>query len=442
MRILGLDITRRSKKNNEMLSELQTRARDQLSVQLGNFSGLVPIFTALGSNYMDNEAYASAIRTNAIHCSKVEFSSVRITEDGEQKHDYKHLDKLLQLRPNPLNSAAVFWERVATYYYHYNNAFIYIELDPYGDIKALWAPDPATIQFSKLADGEVLLRFNLNGVEVEYPYSMVAHIAGNVTREPLFGIQNTSIKRVLNLINTNYQGIENAIITSAYIRFIGELVTKLGDDKLEEKSRQFTERYLTVNKNRDPVGIIFSDSSYKLTPVTTNGQKTANYAEMKQFNEVVYKFLGCPEAVIAGTANEDEMVAYYERTPSVFFERVAQELTAKVFTPGEYSTGNRIVFSDRRLQYRSMATRLQIFNAGRELGAFTLGTLGDLLGLPVPHKQRNKIVVSQNYQGNKGGGPKPDGGDGGDDPNKGNNGDGDSNNGEANKNTEGGESNA
>lgn len=416
MRLFGFDIKRA---NTQQRAQSSNSAKNQIAVQLGSMAGLAPVFSALGSDYMTNEAYATAIRTNAAFCSKVVLSSVRITEDGEQKHDYKKLDKLLQLRPNPLNSAAVFWERVATYFYHYNNAFIYIECDAFGEIVALWAPDPATIQFAKLESGELCLRFNINGHEVIYPYSLMGHIAGNVTKEPLFGVQNTSIKRVLNLINTNYQGIENAIITSAYIRFIGELVTKVGDEKLEEKSRAFTDRYLNVNKNKDPVGIIFSDSSYKLTPVVTNGQKTANYAEMKQFNEVVYKFLGCPEEVIAGKANEDQMVAYYERTPSVFFERVAQELTAKIFTDGEWSAGNRIVYSDRKLQYYSMGTRLQIFNATRELGAFTFGTLGDLLGLPVPHKLRNKVVSSQNYQGDKtGGNNKPDGGDGGDDPNK------------------------
>ena len=412
MRFFGFEITRRKQQ------EPKNDAKTQLTIQLGGLNGLAPVFNALGPDYMNSEAYSTAIRTNAAYCSKAVFSSVRLTEDGEQVHDYKKLDKLLQLRPNPINTAAEFWERVAIYYYHYNNAFIYIEKDVFGDPVALWAPDPSTIQFCKL-DGELILRFNINGKQVTYPYSLIGHIAGNVTRDPLFGVQNDSIRRVLNVINTNYQGIENAIITSAYIRFIGELVTKVGDDELEKKSRKFTDRYLNLNSGKDPVGVIFTDSSYKLTPVTTNGQKTANYAEMRELNEVVYKFLGCPEEVIAGKATEDQMVAYYERTPNVFFERVAQELTYKIFTTTEYDFGNRIVFSDRKLQYYSMATRLQIFNAVRELGAFTFGTMGDLLGLPVPHSLRKKVVASQNYQGDKtGGNNKPDGGDGGNGANK------------------------
>ena len=404
MRIFGLEITRRKKREQPV----EERSLNELALQIGNAAGgISPTFNSLGSDCMRSPVYSQAIRTNARYCSRVEFSSIRINkETGEQVHDYKKLDRLLQLRPNPVNTAAEFWERIATFYFNYNNAFIYIERDVRNEIVALWAPDPSTVQYAKLENGEIWLRFTINGKQVTYPYSMMGVIASNVIKDLIFGVQNDSIREVLNLINTNYKGIENAIKTSAYIRFIGELVTKVSEEKLAEKSRDFTDRYLKVNTDGgSPVAIVFSDSSYKLTPVQTNGQKTANYAEMKQFNEEVYKFLGCPEAVILGKATEAELTAYLESTIIPFFERSAQELTYKIFTPGELDTGNKIVFSDRRLQYMPMTTRLQLFSACRELGAFTFGTLGDLLGLPVPTKLRNKVVASQNYRDpdNKGG---------------------------------------
>lgn len=397
MKFLGLEITRKRKPSKD----IEVRGLEQLALQLGNAAGITPNFTMLGSDLMRSPTYSQAVRTNAKYCSRVEFSAVRVDKkSGEQIHDYKSLDRLLQLRPNPLQTAAEFWERVATFYYNYNNAFIYLERDVRGDIVALWAPEPDGIQYAKLEDGEVWLRFTIDGKQVTYPYSLMAHIASNVIKDPLFGVQNNSIREVLNLINTNYKGVENAIRTSAFIRFIGELVTKVSEDKLAEKSREFTERYLKVNDQgaQNPVGIVFTDSSYKLTPVQTNGQKTANYAEMRQFDEAVYKFMGCPESVIAGKATEAELVAYLETTVIPFFERAAQELSYKVYSVAELDRGNRITFSDRRLQYMPMETRLKVFQACREMGAFTFGTLGDLLGLPVPTKLRNKVVASQNYR--------------------------------------------
>ncbi len=404
MKFLGLEI-KRAVRRGKLPSITQERSRShaessQLTLQLGTYPGLVPTFSILG-NFTDSEAYMSALRTNATYCSKGVFSSVRVMKDGEQIHDWGALDRLLQIRPNKVNCASVFWERVAFFYFHYNNAFIYIERDEYtNEPIALWAPDPADIQFCKLEDGELVLSFIINGKPVIYPYSLMGHIANTVINDHLFGVQNKSLKRVLNLINTNYQGIENAIIQSAYIRFLGKANTKLSPESLRAKSEELTNNYLKVGSDKDPVSVLVTDSSLDLTEVGNNIRKTATYAEMKQYNEIVYKFLGCPEAVIAGTAKEDDMVAYYERTVDQFYERVVQELTEKIFSLPEYNRGNRIVYSDRKLQYLSMNTRLNIFHAAREIGAFSLGTLGDLLGLPVPHNKRNKIVTSQNYSHN------------------------------------------
>ncbi len=423
MKILGFEIKRAVRKG-ELPPITQERSRSnhsspQLKLQLGTYPGLVPTFSIL-NNFTDSEAYMSALRTNAVYCSKGVFSSVRILKDGEQKHDWTALDRILQFRPNPINCAAVFWERVALFYFHYNNAFIYIERDAYGSPIALWAPDPAEIQFCKLeSNNELVLRFIINGKTVIYPYSQMAHIANTVIDDHLFGVQNKSLKRILNLINTNYQGIEQAIVQSAYIRFLGKIPTKLSPESLRAKAEDLTDNYLRVGSDKDPVSVLVTDSSLELTEVGNGVRKTATYNEMKQFNEIVYKFLGCPEDVIAGKATEDGMVAYYERTIDPFYERLTQELTEKIFSRAEFDKGNRIVFSDRKLQYLSMKTRLEIFNAAREIGAFALGTLGDLLGLPVPHNKRNLIVTSQNYSHNQQGksGDQDGGGEDGKQPN-------------------------
>ena len=378
----------------------QAEQSKQLVLQLGNYGGLTPVYSVYADDLEQNEAFISCVQTNALYCSKAEFSSVRVLPDGEQKHDYKQLDKLLQYSPNPVMTAAVFWERVATYYYMYSNAFIYKEQDPLGNVIAFWSIDPSRVEFSKVSSGEILLKFQLNSKEIVLPYSEIIHIARNVVHNPMFGDKNDAIKRVVDLINLNYKGVENAIVMSAFIRFIGEVVTKVSPKELRKKAKEFTENYLNVS-TKDPVGIVFTDSAYKLTPIPNGSQKTANYAETNQWNQSVYKFLGCPEKVIAGTATEDEMTAYYERTPESFFERVAQEMTRKVFTDREFDMGNRIVFSSHKLAYQTMGTKLKMFEAAREIGAFTLGTLGDLLGLPVPSGQRNIVVTSQNYSDQK-----------------------------------------
>lgn len=401
MRIFGLEINR-AKRRKELRSAPTTA--DQLRLQFGTYSGLSPTFSTF-SNYKESEAYMSALRTNAAYCSKIALSAVRIDKNGMIVHDAQNvkLDKLLQHRPNPTTNASTFWERVAFFYYHYNNAFIYKEEDMFGEAVALWAPDPADIQFIKLQEtGEIILRFVINGKTVEYPYDCMIHIANTVVNNSMFGEQNSSLKRVLQVIDTNYQGIEKAIVNSAFIRFVITCASKISDEKREKLAKDFTDNYLKVRGDGDGIAAIVADSAYEYKELNGNTAKTANYAEMKQFNESVYKYMGCPEDVIAGKADENAMIAYYGRTPSVFFARLAEELTEKLYTKGEYERGNRIIYSDQKMQYLSMATRLNIFHEAREMGIFTAGVLGDLLGLPVPNDHRDKVMISQNYSSDKG----------------------------------------
>ena len=145
-------------------AKTQTEESNQIVLQIGSYGGLTPAYYAPDGGMFSNEAAASCIQTNALYCSKVEFSSVRILPDGERKHDYAHLDKLLQYSPNPLMTAAVFWERTASFYYKYSNAFIYKEVDPFGKIIAFWSIDPSSVKFDKISTGEILLKFTLKEI--------------------------------------------------------------------------------------------------------------------------------------------------------------------------------------------------------------------------------------------------------------------------------------
>lgn len=377
--------------------ETGAAGQDAITLQIGTFGGLTPSYYPSGNAVEQSEAAITCIQTNATYCSKVDFAKVLIKGNGEKLPD-RAINKILQLSPNPVQTASAFWERVAYFYYRYNNAFIYPERNALGELVSLWCLDPSAVTFDKISTGEIILSFFINGTEQKWPYSSIIHIARMVTHDAIFGVPTDGpIARLLDIINLNFRGIENAILTSTLVRFIGKMTTKVSDERLQEISENFTKRYLTVGERKNPIGILMSDSTMDVTPITGNKQERANYAEANSWNQSIYKFYGCPEKVIQGVATEDEMVAYYERTIEPFFMRTAQELMRKLFSAREYEVGNRVLYSDRKIEYVSMKTKLEMFNAAKELGVFDLGTLGDLLGLPVPADKRNVVVTSQNY---------------------------------------------
>lgn len=365
-------------------------------VKFSELNAITPIFTAFGKDYMKSETFQICVNTNGSYASKLKIRSIRETDNGKIE-DYPELDYLLQVRPNITMCAATFWERVRSFYDIYNNSFIWIERDKQRNIKALWSIDPSTAQFGKSkANDEWFVKFTLSGKTIVVPYSDVIHISKNVLNNELWGDNNTAILNVLNLINVNYQGIENSIKTSGIIRFLGEVATKMSDAELKKRARAFTKNYLGISKN-DPVGVAFVDSMVKLTQLDTSKQKTVNVLEQQELDAKVYKFMGVPEKVASGEANEDEIVAYIERTIEPFMQKLEQEMTAKIFTMREIGYKNKIQVIYDKLENMTMKTKLEFVEKTRELGLITLGYYGDLLGVPVPKERRNEIMISQNY---------------------------------------------
>lgn len=345
----------------------------------------------------ENEAQVTCLQTNATYAAKGKFYSTLVKKDGLETHDWSALDYLLQESPNPTMSATVFWERVAYFYYRYNNAFIYLERDKDGDPRHLWSIDPTLVQIGSVEEtGDCVLKFTLNGKQLLVYHDDIVHISRIVTKDMMFGDRMPpSIQRMLDMINLNYSGIENAIKTSTAIKFIGTISSYLDDEKKKQAAKDFTDNYLNVEGEK--VGIIFNDGKVKYEPIPASQQYVANYAQANEWNKAIYKYYGCPENIIAGTATESEMLSYYERTIEPFYIRLTEEMTRKFFTRKEYGFGNRIRYKDSRLLYMNTDTRLKFFDAARELGIVTKGTLGDLLGLEVPAGIRDEIAVSQNY---------------------------------------------
>lgn len=365
---------------------------------LTSFEIFSPTFSAFGKDYLKNETFQNCVRTNASYASKMKVKSVREQKGGGSVADYQALDYLLQFRPNPIMNASTFWERVSTFYDIYNNAFIYIQKNDKDDVVALWCVDPSTARcMQSKTNKEWFIKFTLDGEEITAPYSQIIHLARNVVDNEIWGDDNRSILQVLELINTNYQGLENAIKTSAVIRFLGQVPTKLEDKELKKLAKGFTKNYLQI-KNDDPLGIALVDSMItNIKEVNTSNQKTANYMEQAEFDKKIHRFLSCPAKICEGTATEDEIVSYIETRLEPLMLKIEQEMTVKCFSKTEFNFGNRIKVSYNKLENMTMKTKIEFINATRELGFVTKGMYGDLLGIDVPSEIRNEVLTSQNY---------------------------------------------
>ena len=352
----------------------------------------VPSFSEL-SDPKFNTTFMSAVHTHAKHVSKIQ---PKIYLKDEPTKNKVYLDRLLSLNPNPVMNAPYMWKLVATSYYRDNLAILFLEWDytNYKEpLKAIWPLDfdKNSIEYREL-NGRIYLRFRLDG-ETKYASTEdLVILVREVDPSNLLGGRSPAIAETLRVIKTSYEGLEQAIRTSAFIRFIVNSTTPLSDAMKTQKAKQFADDYLTQGKS---FGVIYTDSTSQVTKVESTG-KWANVAEVKDLKNDIYEYQGITEEIIKGKYSEDDFQSYYESTIEPFLVELQSELTIKLFTPDEINKGNNVRIIANRLQNASLKTRLNIALAYMKLPVYKPNVVTDLLYLP-DLENGNKEYATLNY---------------------------------------------
>lgn len=341
------------------------------------------LFTPVFSQSYDtalNDVYLSCANAHARHISKFTPYVYKHSKRSEDQTK-QYLNRLLSLRPNPLMSAAQFWERVGNLYFLESNVFIYLQWD-YNNykepLKALWILDieENAIEIKTDNKGEVYLSFRLNGETYYTGMENIVHIARNAGPN-ILGEKNLAIKKVLDIISTNYEGIEQAIKSSAFIRFIVQSATLLNENVRKERAKDFAESYLGKGAN----GVVYLDAATDVKQVIPNN-KYANEGEMKLFENKIYNYMGISEKILKAEFSEEDWNSYYDSSLEPLANKISQELTYKIFTPKEISFGNRIEIIFDKLDTASLKTKIAVAQVIQKLPTYKPNDINRLLGMP------------------------------------------------------------
>lgn len=384
---------------SNILSALKGNKDLKQGTRVTSFENLfAPVFSQTYDAAL-NDVYVSCANAHARHASK--FTPYVYRNDARSEDPTKqYLNRLLSLRPNPLMSAAQFWERVANLYYLESNAFIFLEWD-YSNykepLKALWILDFEEHAMEIKVDdkGNVYLSFNLNGKPYYTGMENVVHIARNAGSN-ILGEKNMAIKKVLDIISTNYEGIEQAIKSSAFIRFIVQSGTLLNEEVRKSRAKDFAETYLGKGSS----GVVYLDAAQDIKQVTPNN-KYANEGEMKLFENKIYNYMGISEDILKAKFKEDDWNAYYDSSIEPFANKISQELTYKIFTSKEIAFGNRIAIEFDKLDSASLKTKIAVAQVIQRLPTYRPNDINRLLGMPVTENGEKEFSTLNYVDSNK-----------------------------------------
>lgn len=357
----------------------------------------IDVFTPFFSGQVDpklNDTFMACCQAHARHGAKFAPTALR---NGERDKITDSISTLLTLRPNPIMNAPTFWEKITENYFETNNVFLYLDFDYkniYEPLRAIYPldPDGNQVEVRKGDDGNIYIRFMMSGKIYFVNIDQIVHIARNVNSGEFFGYGNKAIEQTLKVIQTNYEGIEQAIKSSAFLRFIVQTTTMMNDDVLEQKAARFSKTYLSKNS----MGVAYIDGATNIIQANSQG-KYANADEMNFFEKKIYSYFGINEKILQATFNEDEWAAYYESSLEPLALKIETELTYKIFTKEERAKGYKIVVHTDRLQTASLKTRASIAAIIQKLPVYKPNTINELLFLPkTEHGEKEYIFL--NYE--------------------------------------------
>jgi len=345
--------------------------------QLRSLNVISPYFTG-ESNPKLNETFVTACNTHARHGSKIR---PLVYYKGAVSTNKNTLNYILSTRPNPAMNAPTFWEKVVLEYYMNNNAMIFVER---GDtiasdrVKALWVIPTESVEI-RSDEKELYFKFRIGNETYVTDMNDMIIISRNVGFiVDTFGKLDKSIEQVIKIIKTNYEGLEQSIRMSAFIRFLVSTPTVLSDDQKEKRAKEFSDRYL----GSESAAIAYIDAAQQVIQLDTAKGKYADSDIMALLEKKVKDYLNINDSMLSANYNEDQFQAYYETNMEPIAIKIAAELTDKLLTPREREVGNEIRVDANRLQTASLKTRASVAAIIQKSPVHIPNVVNELLYIP------------------------------------------------------------
>lgn len=172
--------------------------------------------------------------------------------------------------------------------------------------------------------------------EIVLPKKMVA-----IVENPFYAVMNepnSVLKRLLRILNN--LDIINEQNASGKIDLIIQLPYPVQSQKRKEQAearRSELEHQLTNSK----YGVAYTDGTERITQL--NRSLENNYmAQVEYFTNLLFSQLGISKTVFEGTASEEEILNYYNRTINPIMSAIADEISRKFLTKTARTQGQYI----------------------------------------------------------------------------------------------------
>lgn len=349
----------------------------------------------LGEWHEQNPLTENIYNTISSDLSLISYVCVQDTEDkyNEDIPYLKDLSKKLNLRPNPLQTAAdmmdTFWYNVTKY----GNGMLLITRDEYGNIKQFDSIDVGNAVFGfgyEEKQGAIYLVWqDKTSMEtLSIPYEDVIHvryIPAKIFDGDRFRCNN--FNKITQVIDTNINSMITELSSGGKVKGVLKLKNIMSKNNSKSaRSKQFIE---SVNS-----GIAVTDIGEEFQPLSKEFARVTP-AEIDDIQNYMYRMFGINKNIIDGTFTFEEYSSYYNKTLEPLINRLSQELNYKLLDDAQRERGYKIDLIKLRLMGANAKDIAALFDKAIYEGAATPNEYRRALGFK-PYEKGNHFYTNLN----------------------------------------------
>ncbi len=373
-----------------LFGEKQQETTKERLEMLNNYN---PYFSTCSEDIYDSKVARLCIDRIATHCAKLIPKHLQ-NDNREVNGD---INFLLQHRPNPIMNTFDFIYKTISMLYTDSNAFVFIQKDNRGFIKAFYPVLAKTYELLQDATNVTYLQFQfVNGQTYTIPYLDLIHLRLFYNKHDIYGTSNRVLRTDLETALTTSEGIKNAIRTSNNLKGILKFTnTMLKPKDIKENKDAFVKDYLSMENQS---GIASLDAKADFIPLDLK-PITLDKAQMEQVNYNIYDYFGISEEIVRNKFTDDQWNAFYEGVIEPRAMQLSYEFTNKVFSDAAIRDNNKIVFTTNRLQYANLEKKIKMLDTVLPFGLLTKDMALEILDLPPIRRRRGSknITVTKQY---------------------------------------------
>ena len=363
-------------------------------------SGYAPIFSQFGTNI-----YASDVVQQAINCIVQEMKKLApehdIKKDGDVIPVNKDLQRVLN-NPNPLMTTSDFLEKVTWLLFLNYNVFIvptyYEWKDKNGILQrrydGLYPIQPAQVDFIEDASGRLYVKFRFNnGQEYTVKYSDIIHIKKNYSVNQYMGgnengqPDNSALLKTLDINHQLLQGVASAMKSTFAINGVVKYNTMLDEGKTEAALKE-----LETKLKKSESGFLPLDLKAEYIPIKKEIQ-LVDEGTLKFIDEKILRHFGVPLSILTGDYTKEQYEAFYQKTLEPLIISFSQAFTKTLFTDGELSHHNKVMFYPKDLIFMSVDQTIQMVTLLSNTGALYENEKRVAFGLrPLPELEGKRFI--------------------------------------------------